>query len=158
MGSRSNRVTDSELLPETLESSSGLSQWIQAENLVARRWLLGNIGPIAGAADGLAIASPSRGGADAVPQYYVSPDAPVCPSPYRIVLVHMDPRLGARHVDSSSFLPSRVSPPAVVGPGCTYLGRVYTSGDQQLRATAGTPLSGVCRESSGSADGQIRIR
>lgn len=46
MGSRSNRVTDSELLPETLESSSGLSQWIQAENLVARRWLLGNIGPI----------------------------------------------------------------------------------------------------------------
>lgn len=49
-----------------------LTRWINAEKKVARDWMLRNIGPVAGAADGVVIASPSTGEVNGEPDYYVS--------------------------------------------------------------------------------------
>ena len=49
-----------------------LNSWIEAEEIIARKALLSNIGPIAGAKDGLVIASPSRGEAPDAPDYFVT--------------------------------------------------------------------------------------
>ena len=48
-----------------------LDKWIECEEEVAWDRILRNIGPIAGASDGVVIASPSSGDRDDEPDYYV---------------------------------------------------------------------------------------
>jgi hypothetical protein len=52
--------------------SDGLDQWIAEQEPMALQRILGNIGPAAGAKDGLVIASPSTADRNDEPDYFVS--------------------------------------------------------------------------------------
>lgn len=57
--------------PLTFDTESSLDKWAAAEAKVAWNQILANIGPAAGAADGVVIASPSTGEHNE-PDYFVS--------------------------------------------------------------------------------------
>lgn len=50
-----------------------LDTWIEEERVIAWNRITSNIGPVAGAGDGIIIASPSAGKLLTEPDYYVSP-------------------------------------------------------------------------------------
>jgi hypothetical protein len=53
-----------------------LSDWVNGQEKIALSAILQNVGPAAGAADGLIIASPSRKGSADEPDYYVRGSSP----------------------------------------------------------------------------------
>jgi hypothetical protein len=57
---------------QALVKRKELNRWVKEERVIAWKWITNNIGPAAGASDGIIIASPSSGKHLTEPDYYVS--------------------------------------------------------------------------------------
>jgi hypothetical protein len=91
-----------------------LDKWIEEERVIAWNRITNNIGPAAGASDGIIIASPSSGQHLTEPDYYVS--TPIWNRDRAHLSVYMDKRCCFDHLGNATGFPTWRIPSALALP------------------------------------------